>query len=82
MTTTNLFYYDPKRIDLSKLRAQATLICVGDSRNGPEDAIIHFHDHDDPCTGIRHERYKAREPLDEKDTPLEDQPPFEVYTGE
>lgn len=61
-TTRNLFYYDPKIIDLDKLREEATLAAVGRFylHPDPEDAIIHFHDSEEPCKGKKHEKYKAR----------------------
>lgn len=55
--TYNLYYYDPQRIDLSKLRADAIRRATGDERNAPEPVLIHHHDHDYPCKGRMHERF-------------------------
>lgn len=63
MSTLNIYYYDPKAIDLGKIREQANRAATGTlgKWSGPENAIIHFHDHDNPCKGQKHERYRAVE---------------------
>lgn len=56
----HFYYYDPKRIDLSKLRAEAAKYASGyDARREPPIVvIIHHHDHDEQsCVGFEHERY-------------------------
>jgi hypothetical protein len=67
-STTNLYYFDPHRIDLAKLREQATAVAVGTYHRihspGPQSAIIHHHDHADSCKGMEHERY---DPVDGED---------------
>jgi hypothetical protein len=53
----NLYYFDPVRIDLSKLRAEAQSRRDGDYRTSPEETVIHFHGSDSECTNYMHERY-------------------------
>lgn len=43
MKTVHMYYYDPKRLDLHKLREQAEEISKGDSRNAPRPVVIHHH---------------------------------------
>lgn len=55
----NYYYGDPKRLDLSKMRMEATQKSNGDMYRDPEEVVIHFHKHDEACVHFEHESYPA-----------------------
>ena len=55
------YYFDPKKIDIGKLRVEAAKKALGDSRNKPEISTIHHHAHGASCKGKTHERVHPRE---------------------
>lgn len=58
MSVTNLYVYDQSKIDVSKVRIQATEVAAGTYRGRPaEVALIHYHDYEDTCENKKHERY-------------------------
>lgn len=64
MTTTNLYYYNPKTLDLAKIKGHAIAVATGTHstfNTNPEMAVLHFHDHDNPCRGVKHLRYHPKE---------------------
>ena len=63
MTVHNYYYYNPKKIDLGKLRAEAAGTATGTLHwmTPPATAIIHHHDSEDSCKGKQHERFPVVE---------------------
>lgn len=53
----DLFYYDPKVIDLSRLRQDAETRSKGDVRHAGKPATIHYHKFGERCFGHDHENY-------------------------
>lgn len=51
------YYYDPKQIDLSVLRAEATKQSNDQRFGSPTPVVIHWHDAGDECAGKQHEQY-------------------------
>ena len=58
--TRNMYYSDPSKFDLSKMRADATRSSIGDAISPARDVVIHFHEHGQKCTDKKHEEFKAQ----------------------
>lgn len=56
----HMYYHDPGKLDLSKMRADAYRSSVGDAISPPVDVTIHFHEHGMKCDGKQHEEFKAQ----------------------
>ena len=56
-TTVHMYYYNPKLIDLAKLREQACEIATGDYRTKPRPVVLHFHGARESCMGRIHEEF-------------------------
>ena len=60
-----MYYGDPAKFDLAKMRVDAHRISRGDQHNEPADVVIHYHSHEVPCNypevknGHKHEYYAA-----------------------
>jgi len=50
LTTRNMYYGDPEKFDLAKMRADAYRYSRGDQFNEPQTVIIHYHNHEKPCS--------------------------------
>jgi len=57
----NLFYSDPKSLDLQKIRDEAEKRKEGDIRNTPVGTIIHFHKRGEACNMYKHEEFEVEE---------------------
>jgi hypothetical protein len=62
--TRNVYYTDPAKFDLAKMRAEAALRARGDQLHEPATTIIHFHAAEGFCKGTggteqQHEMYPA-----------------------
>jgi len=60
----NVYYADPAKFDLSKMRTEAALRAKGDQLNEPMTTIIHFHNAEGLCKGTggteqQHETFAA-----------------------
>ena len=57
----NVYYFDPKVIDLSKLREEAQDYATrGGWSKGPKmDTTIHYHNVNDECTMYKHEEIEV-----------------------
>lgn len=55
----DMYYNNPRAIDLAKMREDAARAARGDYREAPRPATIHFHGAGDPCDGNEHEEYPA-----------------------
>jgi hypothetical protein len=47
--TKNMYYSDPQKFDLSKMRGEAVRASLGDQHNEPRNAVIHYHSYEVPC---------------------------------
>lgn len=54
----NLYYFDPKRIDLNVLRKEAVRKSSDDRFGTPGPVVIHYHGAGEDCTGLIHETYE------------------------
>lgn len=55
MEQRNMYYADPEKFDLSKMRAEAGRISRGDQFNEPRTVVIHYHSHEKPCVATNYE---------------------------
>lgn len=61
----NMYYGDPAKFDLSKMKADAYRFSQGDQHNEPRDVVIHHHAYEVPCNypettpNTPHEYYPA-----------------------
>ncbi len=63
VTTRNMYWSNPEKFDLAKMRADAHKASRGDQFNKPQDVIIHYHSHEAPCVATdyddKHEYFPA-----------------------
>lgn len=59
--TVHIYYYDPKTLDLNKLKEQATEISTGDYRTEPRPVVLHYHKVGEPCVGDCCDVYPVKE---------------------
>jgi hypothetical protein len=65
MRTRNMYWSDPAKFDLAKMRADAYKTSRGDQFNEPQDVIIHHHHLEVPCKypeikdELKHEYFAA-----------------------
>lgn len=59
----NLYYFNPKVVDIGVMRKNAQDLSRGDSRNKPVQVTIHFHKLGEPCHPLdgNHEVYEPKE---------------------
>lgn len=63
MKFRHMYFFDPKKVDLDKLRADAHRLTTVRDRFNPElpEVTIHHHDREDSCVGKTHEVFKPKE---------------------
>lgn len=49
ISTRNMYYGDPEKFDLQKMRADAHRYSVGDKHNDPQNVIVHHHVKESRC---------------------------------
>lgn len=49
--THHYYYYDPKILDLSKMRDECERRAEGDYYKDSEDSVIHYHKASEECNG-------------------------------
>jgi hypothetical protein len=54
-----VYYGDPKTLDLGKMREEAERRSRGDAYKKPESTQIHHHKLGEPCKGHDHEQWGA-----------------------
>ena len=66
MAERHMYYSDPEKFDLSKMRTDAYKVAQGDQFNQPQTVTIHYHAHEVPCKypegphpAVEHEVYAA-----------------------
>lgn len=64
MSTVHYYYYNPKHLNLDKIREEAYTISRDDRMGPPRNVIIHHHRQSEPCgmadgNPPEHEKYFA-----------------------
>jgi hypothetical protein len=57
----HMFWGDPAKFDLAKMRADATRAARGDATNKPRTVTIHMHAYGERCKDKEHETYEPPE---------------------
>lgn len=57
MSKRDIYYHNPEKFDLQKMRADAHRMSVGDTLNKPREVLIHHHMREESCKNRQHESF-------------------------